>query len=295
MDTSSLAAAAPVQALAQLLQLLDLRMLAADHFQGDSLDIGTRHVFGGQVLGQALVAASRSVPAPVYSLHAYFLLAGDKRLPIDYRVERVRDGRSFATRRVVAQQKGQTIFTMMASFHHPEPGSFAHQSAMPGVPAPEQLASEVQLRRAQADRLPPGWRGEREPALEYRAVDPLDLLHPAPRPAQMQLWLRAVGALPDDPVLHRALLAYASDYGLLRAALLPHGLSFMQPAMRGASLDHAMWFHRDFRIDDWLLYDICSPSAGGARALCRGDIYRRDGTLAVSVAQEGMLRVATAP
>ena len=203
----------------------------------------------------------------------------------------MRDGRSFATRRVVAQQKGRTIFTMMASFHAPEAGSFSHQRQMPAVPPPEGLQTETALRQAQADQLPAGWRGEKLPPIEYRMVDPVDLLHPAPRAADTQLWLRACAAVPNDPVLHRALLAYASDHGLLRAALLPHGLSFMQPKLSGASLDHAMWFHRDFHIDDWLLYSIDSPSGGGARALCRGEIYTRDGQLAVSVAQEGMLRV----
>lgn len=275
----------------RLVTLLQLEPQGPDHFRGASEDIGTGRVFGGQVLGQALMAACRTATSPVHSLHAYFLLPGDHHEPIDYLVERVRDGRSFATRRVVAQQKGRTIFTMMASFHAAEAGSFSHQRVMPAVPPPEGLQNETSLRRAQGDQLPVGWRGETLPPIEYRMVDPVDLLHPAPRVADTQLWLRACAAVPNDPVLHRALLAYASDHGLLRAALLPHGLSFMQPALRGASLDHAMWFHRDFRIDDWLLYCIDSPSGGGARALCRGEIYTRDGQLAVSVAQEGMLRV----
>ncbi len=285
----------PDQILGQLVRLLQLVPQGDDNFRGDSEDIGTPNVFGGQVLGQALVAASRTVAAPIHSLHAYFLLPGDKRAPIDYRVERVRDGRSFATRRVVATQQERTIFTMMASFHTPEPGAFAHQSSMPSAPEPEALHSEAALCRAQAARLPPGWRGETEPPIEFRAVEPLDWLSPAVRPADCQLWLRACAALADDPVLHCALLAYASDHGLLRAALMPHGLSFMQPKLRAASLDHAMWFHRDFRIDDWLLYAIDSPSGGGARALCRGEIYARDGRLVASVAQEGMVRVLTPP
>ena len=281
-----------IATVSQLITLLQLEPQGPDHFRGDSEDIGTGRVFGGQVLGQALVAACRTATSPIHSLHAYFLLLGDHHQPIDYLVERVRDGRSFATRRVVAQQKGRTIFTMMASFHAPEAGSFSHQHGMPPAPPPEGLRNETALRQAQAHQLPAGWRGEKQPPIEYRMVDPVDLLHPVPRPADIQLWLRACAAVSDDPVMHRALLAYASDHGLLRAALLPHGLSFMQPAMRGASLDHAMWFHRDFRIDDWLLYCIDSPSAGGARALCRGEIYTRDGQLAASVAQEGMLRVA---
>ena len=277
--------------ITRLVTLLQLEPLGTDHFRGASEDIGTSRVFGGQVLGQALVAACRTATSPIHSLHAYFLLPGDHHQPINYLVERVRDGRSFATRRVVAQQKGRTIFTMMASFHAPEAGSFSHQRQMPAVPPPEGLQTETALRQAQADQLPAGWRGEKLPPIEYRMVDPVDLLHPAPRAADTQLWLRACAAVPNDPVLHRALLAYASDHGLLRAALLPHGLSFMQPKLSGASLDHAMWFHRDFHIDDWLLYSIDSPSGGGARALCRGEIYTRDGQLAVSVAQEGMLRV----
>ena len=275
----------------RLVTLLQLEPQGIDHFRGASEDIGTSRVFGGQVLGQALVAACRTATSPIHSLHAYFLLPGDHHQPIDYLVERVRDGRSFATRRVVAQQKGRTIFTMMASFHAPEAGSFSHQRQMPAVPPPEGLQTETALRQAQAHQLPAGWRGEKLPPIEYRMVDPVDLLHPAPRPADTQLWLRACAAVPNNPVLHRALLAYASDHGLLRAALLPHGLSFMQPKLSVASLDHAMWFHRDFHIDDWLLYSIDSPSGGGARALCRGEIYTRDGQLAVSVAQEGMLRV----
>lgn len=278
-------------AINQLVAQLRLEQQDEDHFRGASKDIGTGRVFGGQVLGQALMAACRTAPAPVHSLHAYFLLPGDPMDSIDYLVERVRDGRSFATRRVVAQQKGRTIFTMMASFHAHEEGSFTHQRTMPAAPAPEGLLNETTLRRAQAAELPVGWRGESEPPIEFRMVDPVDLLNPAPRAADTQLWLRAAAAVPDDPLIHRALLAYASDHGLLRAALLPHGLSFMQPGFRAASLDHAMWFHRDFRIDDWLLYSIDSPSGGGARALCRGEIYTRDGQLAVSVAQEGMLRV----
>ncbi len=283
--------AAQTSAIDQLVTHLQLEQQGTDHFRGTSKDIGSGRVFGGQVLGQALMAAGRTAEAPVHSLHAYFLLPGDHNEPIDYLVEHVRDGRSFATRRVVAQQKGRTIFTMMASFHAPEESRITHQRSMPAAPAPEGLVNEVTLRRAQAAALPVGWRGDHEPPIEFRMVDPVDLLHPVPRPADTQIWLRACAAVPDDPLLHRALLAYASDHGLLRAALLPHGLSFLQPGFRAASLDHAMWFHRDFRIDDWLLYSIDSPSAGGSRALCRGEIYTRDGQLAVSVAQEGMLRV----
>ncbi|MET0210226.1 MAG: acyl-CoA thioesterase II [Burkholderiaceae bacterium] len=288
----------PTQLVQDLVDLLRLEQLGANRFRGGTEDIGTVNVFGGQVLGQALMAASRTVDAtrPIHSLHAYFLLPGDKREPIEYEVDRVRDGRSFATRRVVAMQKGRTIFTMMASFHAAEAGAFEHQTPMPAAPAPETLVSDVSQRRITLDGMPDFPNREKlteERPIEFRTVDPPNFLRPEPRPADCQIWLRALTALPDDPALHCAMLAYASDRGLLRAALLPHGLSFMQPRMRGASLDHAMWFHRDFRIDDWLLYCIDSPSGGASRALCRGEIYARDGRLVVSVAQEGVLRVAT--
>ncbi len=280
--------------VADLVSQLRLEQLDDDRFRGVSSDIGTRHVFGGQVLGQALMAASRTLPGrPVHSLHAYFLLPGDKGAPIDYVVERVRDGRSFGTRRVVAQQHGRTIFTLMASFQAQEEGAFSHQRPMPAAPAPEGLISEIEQQRALIGRLPAWlerWAAIGRP-IEYRNVAPLDLLAPPPDTAETQIWMRAIAALPDDPALHCAILAYASDFGLLRGALRPHGLSFMQPNVRGASLDHAMWFHRDFRIDDWLLYCIDSPSAQGARALCRGEIYARDGRLVASAVQEGMIRV----
>ncbi|MEJ8857775.1 acyl-CoA thioesterase II [Variovorax robiniae] len=279
-----------------LVTLLRLEQLGPDRFRGASEDIGTRNVFGGQVLGQSVMAACRTVDAerPIHSLHAYFLLAGDKREPIDYEVDRVRDGRSFATRRVSAWQKGRVIFTMMASFQVREPGAFEHQHPMPTAPSPDTLVSDAALRRALGDRLPSTIaraKFDAERPIEYRTVDPTDPLEPEPRSDDYQLWLRSLSKLPDDPVLHCALLAYASDHGLLRAALLPHGLSFMQPNLMAASLDHAMWFHRDFRIDDWLLYAIDSPNGVGSRGLCRGQIYSRDGRLVASVAQEGVVRV----
>ncbi|QNK74446.1 acyl-CoA thioesterase II [Variovorax sp. PAMC28562] len=288
----------PARLVADLVTLLRLEQIDADRFIGQSEDIGTPRVFGGQVLGQSLMAACRTVGAdrPVHSLHAYFLLPGDKNESIDYLVDRVRDGRSFTTRRVVAQQKGRTIFTMMASFQTVEPGAFSHQLTMPEAPAPETLVSDAELRRALGNRAPAGMNDKflLERPIEFRTVDPPDLLTPELRPAEALVWMRALTELPDDPALHCALLAYASDHGLLRAALLPHGLSFMQGRLRPASLDHAMWFHRDFRLDDWLLYAIDSPSGGGARGLCRGEIFSRDGRLVASVAQEGMLRVVDA-
>ncbi|MDB5731748.1 MAG: Choloyl-CoA hydrolase, partial [Variovorax sp.] len=284
----------PVQLVAHLVELLRLEQLDSDRFRGATEDIGTPAVFGGQVLGQALMAASRTVEAdrPAHSLHAYFLLAGDPHAPIDYAVDRVRDGRSFTTRHIVATQQDRTIFEMSASFQRVEEG-VEHQAPMPVAPPPEEVPGEVEQRRAMGERLPARWRdkfgGERP--IEFRTVDAPDLLAPEPRTGEVQIWMRALAALPDEPALHRALLAYASDHGLLRAALLPHGLSFMQRRLRAASLDHSMWFHRDFRLDDWLLYCIDSPSAQGARGLCRGQIFARDGRLVASVAQEGMVRV----
>ena len=283
----------PARLVDDLVTLMDLAQLGVDRFRAQSEDIGTPAVFGGQVLGQALMAASRTVDAdrPVHSMHAYFLLPGEH-APIDYVVDRVRDGRSFTTRHVVARQEDRIIFEMSASFQTAAEG-IEHQSPMPAVAAPEGLVSELDQRLAIGDQMPAKWRekGLAPHGIEYRQVEPNDPLHPAVRPSDYQLWLRAVAPLPDDPLLHRALLAYASDHGLLRAAMLPHGLSFFRGNVRGASLDHAMWFHRDFRIDDWLLYSMDSPSAGGARALCRGSIYTRDGVLVASTAQEGMLRV----
>lgn len=277
----------------ELVELMQLEPLGEDRFLAQSEDIGTPAVFGGQVLGQALVAASRTVGAerPVHSMHAYFLLPGEH-APIEYAVDRVRDGRSFTTRHVVARQGERIIFEMSASFQTEDEG-VEHQVAMPAAPGPEGLPSELDLRRALGDRLPERWRAKALQAhgIEYRRTDPDDLLTPPPRPAESAIWLRAIAPLPDDPVVHRALLAYASDHGLLRAAMRPHGLSFMSGQVRPASLDHAMWFHRDFRMDDWLLYVLDSPSAGGARGLCRGSLFTRDGRLVASTAQEGMLRI----
>ncbi|MDM0027533.1 acyl-CoA thioesterase [Variovorax saccharolyticus] len=282
--------------VAELVDLMRLEPLGDDRFRAQSEDIGTPAVFGGQVLGQALMAASRTVEAdrPAHSMHAYFLLPGEH-APIDYAVDRVRDGRSFTTRHVVARQGERIIFEMSASFQTVDDG-IDHQSAMPPVAGPEGLASEREQRIALGERLPERWKvkGLLPHGLEYRRVDPDDLLTPEPRPAESALWMRAIAALPDDPNVHRALLAYASDHGLLGAAMRPHGLSFMSGQVRPASLDHAMWFHRDFRLDDWLLYSLDSPSASGARGLCRGSIFARDGRLVASTAQEGMLRVRRA-
>ncbi|MET3442392.1 acyl-CoA thioesterase-2 [Variovorax paradoxus] len=277
----------------ELVALMQLEPLGGDKFLAQSEDIGTPAVFGGQVLGQSLAAASLTVGAdrPVHSMHAYFLLPGEH-APIEYSVDRVRDGRSFTTRHVVARQQERIIFEMSASFQTVDDG-VEHQFAMPAVEGPEGLVSELDQRIALGDRLPERWRikGLEPHGIEYRRVEADDLLTPEARPSESAIWMRAIAPLPDDPVVHRALLAYASDHGLLRAAMLPHGLSFMSGQVRPASLDHAMWFHRDFRMDDWLLYVLDSPSASGARGLCRGSLYSRDGRLVASTAQEGMLRV----
>jgi acyl-CoA thioesterase-2 len=277
----------------ELVALMQLEPLGGDRFLAQSEDIGTPAVFGGQVLGQSLAAASLTVGAdrPVHSMHAYFLLPGEH-APIEYSVDRVRDGRSFTTRHVVARQQERIIFEMSASFQTVDEG-VEHQFEMPKVECPEGLVSELEQRIALGDRLPERWRvkGLEPHGIEYRRVEAGDLLTPEVRPAESAIWMRAIAPLPDDPVVYRALLAYASDHGLLRAAMLPHGLSFMSGQVRPASLDHAMWFHRDFRMDDWLLYVLDSPSASGARGLCRGSLYSRDGRLVASTAQEGMLRV----
>ncbi|MDQ0042985.1 MULTISPECIES: acyl-CoA thioesterase [Variovorax] len=277
----------------ELVALMQLEPLGGDCFRAQSEDIGTPAVFGGQVLGQSLAAASLTVGAdrPVHSMHAYFLLPGEH-APIEYSVDRVRDGRSFTTRHVVARQGERIIFEMSASFQTVDDG-VEHQLAMPAVEGPEGLVSELDQRRALGDRLPERWRikGLEPHGIEYRRVEADDLLTPIVRPSESAIWMRAIAPLPDDPVVHRALLAYASDHGLLRAAMLPHGLSFMSGQVRPASLDHAMWFHRDFRMDDWLLYVLDSPSASGARGLCRGSLFTRDGRLVASTAQEGMLRI----
>jgi acyl-CoA thioesterase-2 len=277
----------------ELVSLMRLEIVGEDRFRGQSEDLGTPAVFGGQVLGQALMAASRTVDAdrPVHSMHAYFLLPGEH-APIDYAVDRVRDGRSFTTRHVLARQQGRIIFEMTASFQTVEDG-IEHQLAMPDAEGPDALPSELEQRLALGDKLPARWqvKGVVPHGIEYRRVENDDLLAPVAREGGSAIWMRAIAPLPNEPVVHRALLAYASDHGLLRAAMVPHGLTFMAGKVRAASLDHAMWFHREFRFDDWLLYVIDSPSASGARGLCRGSVFTRDGMLVASTAQEGMLRV----
>ena len=279
--------------LHELIDLLALERIEENLFRGQSQDLGWGAVFGGQVLGQALSAAEQTVPADrsCHSLHAYFLRTGDVRRPIVYEVDRIRDGHSFTTRRVRAVQGGEAIFSLSASFHQQEDG-FAHQDPMPATVDPESLKSEVELARMVADLLPPGLR-ERATAtrpIDIRPVHPNNPMAPRIMPPTKQVWFKAIDALPDDPKLHRYLLAYASDFHFLVTALHPHGVSWLTRGMQVASLDHAMWFHRPFRMDDWLLHDMDSPSAGGALGLVRGRVYDRAGNLVATTMQEGLIR-----
>ncbi len=276
--------------LPELLKLLDLERIEDNLFRGDSHDIGAPQVFGGQVLGQALVAASRTVEGrQVHSLHAYFLRRGDLSVPIVFEVDRSRDGGSFTSRRVVAIQHGQPILTMSASFQVAERG-LEHQSPMPPAPPPESLRELADVEAEFIERMPrkvPGYFRNQRP-FEFRAASADDYLARDKRPASKLVWFRAVGRLPDDQALHRCLLTYVSDYHLLTTATMPHGVHFFELQM--ASIDHAIWFHRDVRVDDWLLYAMESPSASGARGFSRGAIYAQDGALVASVAQEGLMR-----
>ncbi len=279
--------------LRQLLSLLELERIEVDIFRGQSQDLGWGAVFGGQVVGQALSAAAQTVPAdrPVHSLHAYFLRQGDVRAPILYTVDRIRDGRSFTTRRVVAVQHGQAILSLSASFQLEEPG-FDHHAPMPSVPGPDGLLSEGELAARLSERIPEPMRALvlAERPIEIRPVNPLNPLRPDRRPPVKHVWMRVPDPLPDAPALHRYLMAYASDFHLLLTALQPHGISWLTPGMQVASLDHAMWFHRPFRMDDWLLHTMESPSASGGRGLVRGQFFDAQGNLVASTCQEGLMR-----
>ncbi len=275
-------------ALDDLVALLDLERIEVNHFRGHNPDERGVRIFGGQVAGQALVAAGRTVPTDrfVHSLHAYFLRPGDPRAPVLYEVARIRDGRSFTTRRTVAVQHGEAIFHLSASFQLPEEGP-EHQDPMPAAPDPESLPTLAQRFAPHAEVLG-DW---------YSLPRPIDTRHTRPLgeyketgPPRQRVWFRADGELPDDPLLHACVLAYASDMTLLDSVLLPHGIRWTDEELMGASLDHAMWFHRPFRTDRWLLYDQASPSATGARGLARGEIFDADGRLVVSVVQEGLIR-----
>ena len=282
--------------LAELLHLLELERLERDLFRGASRDIGAPQVFGGQVLGQALRAAYATVPGPhaAHSLHAYFLKRGDFDAPIVYFVDRSRDGHSFSNRRVTAIQHGEQIFHMAASFQLPQEG-LTHQLPMPEVPPPEALSDGALPSRAELTVMPEKlreyYRSERP--FEFRLIPlPPQANGPADPPLLQRVWVRAVDRLPDDDALHRCLLAYASDFHLLRTATLPHTAAFLTGRRFMASIDHAMWFHWPVRVDEWFLYATDSPSASGARGFARGSLFSRAGRLLASTAQEGLMRVA---
>ena len=280
--------------VSELIELLSLERLEDNLFRGQSRDIGTRYVFGGQVVGQALSAAQATMPEPrpAHSLHAYFLRAGDVEHPIVYHVDRTRDGGSFSVRRVTAIQHGKVIFFCAASFQEAEDGA-EHQPPMPQVPGPDDIRPADPLAPDVLAALPSKVRRwlDRAGPFEFRHVHPRNDLEPARQPPFNHVWFRLSERVGDGPELHRALLAYASDFHLLGTTTFPHGISYYQPNVQMASLDHALWFHRPFRADEWLLYAIDSPSAQGSRGLARGQIFSRDGRLVASTAQEGMIRV----
>jgi acyl-CoA thioesterase-2 len=278
----------------ELLSLLDLEPLEVNIYRGRNRDIGSSRVFGGQVFAQSLVAAQRTVDAVrhAHSVHGYFLRAGDLQTPIIFFVDRPRDGGSFTSRRVTAIQHGEAIFHLSASFHIDEPG-LEHQLGMPDVPAPETLAPELDLIREMADRIPEPLRRvlTQDRPIDFRPVAPVDPFVAEKRAPARHVWFRAVSRLPDERIIHQAVLAYASDYGLLPTALNPHGVSMRDRRLQLASLDHSLWLHRPFRADDWLLYSMDSPAAAGARGFTRGSIFTRAGALVASVAQEGLMRM----
>ena len=283
--------------VSELIELLSLERLEDNLFRGQSRDIGTRYVFGGQVVGQALSAAQATMPEPrpAHSLHAYFLRAGDVEHPIVYHVDRTRDGGSFSVRRVTAIQHGKVIFFCAASFQEEEDGA-EHQPPMPQVPDPDDIRSPDPLPADVLATLPSKVRRwlDRAGPFEFRPVHPRNDLQPARQPPFNHVWFRLTERVGDGPELHRALLAYASDFHLLGTATYPHGISYYQPNVQMASLDHALWFHRPFRADEWLLYSIDSPTAQGSRGLARGQIFTRQGRLVASTAQEGLIRVVGA-
>jgi acyl-CoA thioesterase II len=285
----------PSSAVQEVVDILDLEPLEVNLFRGRSPQSRWQRVFGGQVIGQALVAACRTVDdvttRPPHSLHAYFLLGGDPKVPIIYEVDRIRDGKSFTTRNVKAIQHGRAIFSMSVSFHIAEPG-LTHQFKMPDVPKPDTLPGDAELKERIYPLLPEPARRyyERERPIEFRPVEFSRYLGEKSDTGRFDVWIRTTGKLPDEPAIHQCVLAYASDMMLLDAALIPHGRSVFSEDIMAASLDHALWFHRPFRADEWLLYVQDSPSLADSRGFSRGLIFAEDGTLVASVAQEGLLR-----
>lgn len=280
--------------LSSFLDILDLEQIEVNIFRGQNRPLGRTRVYGGQVLAQALVAAGRTVADArfTHSLHAYFILPGDLDAPIIYDVDRLRDGGSFTTRRVTAIQHGRPIFNLSCSFHKEEPG-MDHQSEMPNVPGPDDLPSEVELARGISEMIPESVRDiyTRDRPIEFRPVNPINPFAPDKRVPLSHTWVRAVDEVPGGVLMQQAILAYASDWGLLGAALLPHGHSFFQREVQAASLDHAIWFHRPFKAHEWLLYTMESPSASGARGFTRGSLHTQQGELVASVVQEGLIRL----
>lgn len=279
--------------LDDLLALLKLEVIEQGIYRGQSQDLGFKALFGGQVMGQALSAAKETIAEErlVHSLHSYFLRPGDASKPVVYEVENIRDGKSFSTRRVQAIQYGKPIFYMTASFQASEDG-LSHQAEMPLVEGPEHLQSVEKINEKYRSYIPEVLQNKllSEKPIEIRPVTPYDWIHPKKSEAKNYLWLKTNGDLPDDLRIHKYMLAYASDFNFLPTALFPHGKTFWQPNFQLATIDHAMWFHRDFRFDDWLLYAIDSPSASGGRGLVRGQIFNRDGLLVASTIQEGVMR-----
>jgi len=288
----SFAAMRPV--LSDLIDLLALERLEENLFRGESQDLGWGQVFGGQILGQAMSAAEQTVPKDrfCHSLHAYFLRPGDVTRPVIYDVDPIRNGRSFTTRRVVAIQNGKAILNLSASFKIEEDG-FDHAAAMPDAPPPESLKTNQELLRELGDRIPHvlRLRADADRPIEIRPVNPGHPLEPEPREPYRQAWFRAADPLPDEPSVHRKLLAYASDFSFMTVSMLPHGISWLTPGMQTASLDHSMWFHRPVHFDEWLLYSVDSPSASNATGLVRGQFFDQQGRLVASTAQEGLIRM----
>ena len=276
-----------------LIKLLELESIGQNRFRGHSQDLGFAKLFGGQVIGQAISAATQTTQDRMpHSLHSYFIRPGDAHTPIEYEVENVRDGRSFSVRRVIASQFGKPILAMTASFQVEEEG-IEHQTAMPNVPGPDVLEPELKLFRDHAEEIPEKVRGQftADRPIEYRIVEAQNPFRPRHGIAKRHMWIRSTARLPDDPLVHQSMLAYTTDYGFLETALMPHGISIAHRGLQIASLDHAIWFHRPFRLDEWLLYVADSPTTGGARGFVRGQIFDQQGRLVASTTQEGLIRI----
>lgn len=282
------------EVLQELLDLLGLEAIGVNRFRGHCQDLGFKNLFGGQVLGQSLSAASQTLPEgewAAHSLHAYFLRPGNVTDSIEYEVDCVRDGRSFSVRQIKASQNGKAILTMMASFQHPEEG-FNHQAPMPDIKGPDGILSQLELSRMFKDYFPEKVRDiyTADKPIELRVVDPVNIFQPDVREPIKFSWMKADAALPEDPTIHNYVMTYATDFNLIATSMHPHAVSFAQKDMQVASLDHSIWFHRPVKMDDWLLYAMDSPSASGGRGFCRGQIFNQQGELVASVAQEGLIR-----